>query len=188
MEGILLLPKSEIIADRKVRRNLYVSNLSSELPVNDSYVDNLIAEGGENFLNYLRGLGLANRPNIMILSSRHHYCYDYNDLKGVNTLINLKKLNRMRHLDSFLFTIRRVISPDTNFIGCFSDSSISCGDGLTQRNGRRRICYSDTIKDIQFNKDEITELLESNGFNICDMTEINGITYFMTQINLRSIA
>jgi hypothetical protein len=166
MEDILLLPKADIIADRIVRKNFNSSNLSPEIPVNESYVDTLIAEGGENFFNYLRGLGLANNPYIMVLSSRHHYCYDYADLKGVNTLINLKKLNRMRHLDSFLFTVSRAISPYTNFIGCFSDSSTLARTGLPQRNGRRMITYSDSKTDIPFNKNDITRLLESHGLPI----------------------
>jgi hypothetical protein len=101
MEEILLLPKSGLIGDRTIRMNFKESILSPEMAYHGTYIDNLVAGGGENFFNYLRGLGLANEPNIMVLSSRHQYYYDFNDLKGVDILINLKKLNRMRHLRSF---------------------------------------------------------------------------------------
>lgn len=188
MEDILLLPRSDIIPDRKIRESVYGSNLSPEMAFYDTYIDNLIAGGGENFLNYLRGLGLANEPNILALSSRHHYYYDYHDLSGVNILINLKKLNRMRHLDSFLITVSRVISPETRFIGCFSDKSTLLRYSLPQSNCRRINSYSDSVTDIQFDKNEILQLLESNGFKVCDMTVIKGLTYFMAKTNLSLVA
>jgi hypothetical protein len=168
--------------------NSNTSGLSPEMAVYDTFIENLITEGGETFFNYLRGLGLENERNMMVLSSRHHYCYDYKDLQGVNILINMKILNKMRHLDSFIITVSRGISPETRFIGCFSDSSSINSSGFSQRNGKRITNYSDSIKDIQFDKDDITQLLQSHGFKVCDMTEIKGLTYFMTQPEERSVA
>jgi len=188
MEDILLLRRSEIITDRTIRMNSNESGLSPEMAVYDTYIENLITEGGETFFNYLRGLGLENERNMMVLSSRHHYCYDYKDLQGVNILINMKILNKMRHLDSFIITVSRVISPETKFIGCFSDSSCSISNGLIQRNGKRINNYLDSVTDIKFDKNDITQLLQSHGFKVCDMTEIKGLTYFMTQHELRSVA
>jgi hypothetical protein len=184
MEDFLLLPKSGIIADRKIRKNFIGSNLSPEMAFYGSYIDNLIAGGGEHFFIYLMGLGLANEPNIMALSSRYHYYYDFNDLKGVNILINLKKLNRMRHLDSFLITISRVISPETRFIGCFSESSSHRRKRLTQSNGSRINNFQDSKTDIQFDKNDIVRLLESRGLKVYDMRKIKGLTYFMTQTGI----
>ena len=188
MEDILLLPRSEVFTDRKIRMNSITSGLAPGMAVYNTYIENLITEGGETFFNYLKGLGLANEPNMMVLSSRHHYCYDYKDLQGVNILINMKILNKMRHLDSFIITVSRMISPETKFIGCFSDRSTLIRSGLIQRNGKRINNFSDSITDIQFDKDDITRLLQSHGFKICDMTEIKGLTYFMTQPEVRSVA
>ena len=183
MEDILLLPRSGFIADRKIRRNFIGSNLAPEMAFHSTYIDNLIAGGGEHFFKYLRGLGLANEPNIMALSSRHHYYYDYNDLKGVNILINLKKLNRMRHLDSFLITISRVISPETRFIGCFSDRGTLRRKRLPQSNDRRINNFQNTFTDIEFDKNDVIGLFESHGLKVYDMTEIKKLTYFMAQTN-----
>jgi hypothetical protein len=188
MMDILLLPKSDIIADRKIRQSVHGSSLSPEMAFYDTYIDTLIAGGGENFLNYLRGLGLEKEPNIFALSSRHYYYYDFSDLKGVNILINLKKLNRMRHLDSFLITVRRVISPETRFMGCFSDKSTQLRYRLNHNSGRRINNYSDAITDIQFDRNEMIRLLESHGFKVCDMTMIKGLTYFMAKTNVKLIA
>ena len=77
---------------------------------------NLAAEGDENFFHYLNWLGLSNEPNLLVLSSRHHYYYDYDDLKGVRVLVNLKSLNVIRHLDSFLHVVFRMLPPRASFI------------------------------------------------------------------------
>lgn len=187
MEDFLLLPKSGIITGRKIRINFNGSGLSPEMPGYTDSIDNLITGGGENFINYLRGLGLGKEPNLMVLSSRHNYYYDFNDLKGVGNLINLVTLNRMRHLESFLFTVSRMISPETNFIGCFSDKSSVAQTGLFKKNCRIINNYSCSARDIQFCKDDIAKLLESSGFRICDMTEIKGLTYFLTKTEVRLI-
>jgi hypothetical protein len=187
MEDILLLPKSGIITGRKIWINFNGSKLSPEIPGYNNNLDNLIREGGENFFIYLRALGLANEPNLMVLSTRHNNYYDFRDLKGVGTLINLVKLNRMRHLISFLVTVSRMILPETNFIGCFSDKTTSKQTGLYRKNDRIFNNYSCSEREIQFCRDDIAKLLESIGFNICDMTDIKGLTYFMTKTKIKSI-
>lgn len=185
MEDILLFPKSDISADRKIRTNFISNHLSDEKAVYDPFIENLIAEGGESFLYYLRGLGVANGTNMMVLSSRHNNYYDYNDLKGIKTLINLRKFNRMRHLNSFLSIVSRMASPETSFIGCFSGSSKLNTTGMLKMNGRRIINYSDSGTYIQFDKYDIIQLLESHSFKVYDMTKIKGLTYFMARLNGR---
>jgi hypothetical protein len=185
MEDILLLPKSGIITGRKIWINFNGSKLSPEMPGYNYNIDNLITEGGENFINYLRGLGLGKDPNLMVLSSRNNYYYDFNDFRGVSTLISLVKLNRMRHLESFLVTVTRMISPETYFIGCFSDKNTITHPGLLKKNGRLINNYSCSETDLPFCKDDIAKLLVSTGFRICDMTEIKGLTYFVTKTNVR---
>lgn len=186
MEDILLLPKSGTITGRKIWINFNGSKLSPEMPGYNNNLDNLISEGGENFFIYLRALGLANEPNLMVLSTRHNNYYDFSDLKGVGTLINLVKLNRMRHLISFLITVSRMISPETNFIGSFSDKTNITQTGIFKKNSRLNNIYSCSGTEIQFCKDDIAKLLESMGFRICDMTEIKGLTYFMVKTKIRS--
>ena len=79
----------------------------------------MIAEDGGSFFNYLKDLGLSRENNLVVLSSRHHYFYDEDELKNVRTLINLRKLNLIKYLDEFLFSLVQVLPPDTKFLGCF---------------------------------------------------------------------
>jgi len=187
MEDISILQKPRIVTDKKVRTNFNGTKLSHERTITNPVLDNLIAEGGENFFHYLNWLGLVNEPNLLVLSSRHHYFYDCNDLKGVTTLINLKKLNLIKHLDSFLHTVCHVVSPKTNFIGCFSDRKSQKGIGLSSRMYKRFINFLDSRIDIEIDKKDVSRLLESHGLKVIDMTEINGLTYFRTQNNGRSV-
>jgi hypothetical protein len=145
---------------------------------------NMIAEDGGSFFTYLKDLGLSRENNLVVLSSRHHYFYDENEMKNVRTLINLRKLNLIKYLDEFLFTLVQVLPPDTKFLGCFSDSKTSGNDAsllhpiklLKQKVNRLEFPGEKTM-----NKNKVSEILESYGFKITNMTEINGLTYFCSQ-------
>jgi len=144
-------------------------------------INELIAEGGENFFDYLQKHGLADEDNMLVLSSRRHYYYDPNELQSVTTLINIKKLNLIRHLDSFLQSVVLVLSKDSNFVGCFSDWKTQKGNGLHSRMYKGLINFLDAKTDAEYDKHYISKLLESHGFKVIDMTEINGLTYFRAQ-------
>lgn len=147
--------------------------------------DKLVSEVDENFVNYLSWHGLG-KEDLLILSSTQHYYYDYEELKGVKTLINLKKLNFVSHLDEFLKTLCIGLSPETNFIGCFSDAK-SEKDNLPTRYYRKFINFIDARTNVDIDKKDVSRLLEANGFKVIDMTEIDGLTYFRTK-NLSRIA
>jgi hypothetical protein len=148
----------------------------------------MIAEDGDNFFRYLKDLGLTRENNLVVLSSRHHYFYDENELKNVTTLINLRKLNRIKYLDEFLYTLVQVLPPDTKFLGCFSDFAVSEKSETSFVRPIKRLklkissLYSGNEK--MLNRTRVSEILESFGFKIIDMTDMNGLTYFCAQ-NLR---
>jgi hypothetical protein len=158
---------------------------------NNPVFDSLAAEGGENFFHYINWLGLAKDPNLMVLSSIHHYYYDFNDLKGVKTLINLKKLNQINHIDSFLNNVFRVLPSKANFIGCFKDNKIHSGiatpfyQSFKFLNGLINLIDSKTDKFMS--RRDVIKLLENHSFRILDMTEISRVTYFCAE-NLKKSA
>jgi hypothetical protein len=152
---------------------------------------NMIAEDGESFFHYLKDLGLSRENNLVVLSSRHFYFYDEDELKNVRTLINLRKLNLIKYLDEFLFTLVQVLPPDTKFLGCFSDCSTSVNNGVSLLRPikffKEKVNKLDFVREKSMNKNKVTEILESYGFKIINMTEINGLTYFCSQ-NVRKPA
>lgn len=181
MEDISILNRYDTLIERKIITSFNRTNLLPERSAINAAIDYLISEGGEYFLNYLRFLGLENEPSLLVLSSNHHYYYDFNELKGVSTLVNLKKLNVISHLDSFLHTIYRGLSPRTNFIGCFSDRNTKNGVGLPSRMFKGFINFLDSRIDNNLNKNEVTEILETHGFKVINMKEMDRLTYFYAQ-------
>lgn len=181
MENISTLNATRKIKERSIMRNsdkIYSNEASTlESPVMNS----LIAEGGENFFDYLESHGLANEDNTLVLSSKYHYYYDPNELQNITTIINIKKLNLIKHLDSFLKSIEHVLSPESNFIGCFADWKTQKGTGITSRMYKGFLNFLDSRIDVDYDKNDVSKLLESNGFKVMDMTEINGLTYFRAQ-------
>jgi len=157
---------------------------------NNPVFDNLASEGGENFFHYINWLGLARDPNLMILSSIHHYYYDFNELKGVQTLINLKQLNQVSHIDNFLNNVFRVLPVRANFIGCFKDTKIHRGMALPFYQSFRLlngfINIIDSKTDRFMSRKNVIRLLESHDFRIIDMTEISRVTYFCAQNSRKS--
>jgi hypothetical protein len=185
MEDISVLNKAGRKYDTKISSNSYGSELHHERTTTKSTIDDLISEGGESFLHYINGLGLADEPNLLVLSAKKHYYYDDTELKGVTTLINVKRLNLIKHLDNFLQTVCLVLSPKTNFIGCFSERENQGGIKRMSRIYKGFINILDSRTDNEIDRRDFTRMVESYGFKILDMTQINGLTYFRTQNNRR---
>jgi hypothetical protein len=149
-------------------------------------VSEMVSEGGESFISYIKSIGLSREKNMVVLPSVHHYYFEKNDMAGIRTLVNLKSLNVIEHLDSFLNTLVSILPPNTNFIGCFSDNRKKSGKFNTMLNKssmllERFINLLDSRTVHFMNKNEVFQLLEKHGFNIVDMTEMNGLTYFYSQ-------
>jgi len=178
------LNKTDISIDEDVRDNILRNNLSQNNPDINPAIANLISEVDENFLYYLQWQGIADEANLLVLSSKSHYYYDSEELKSVTTLVNLKKLNLIKHLDEFLNTLCYGLSPKTNFIGCFSDSKSQRSLGITSRIYKKFVNFLDSRMENKIDGKEISKLLESLGFKVKNMTEINGLTYFMTQMSV----
>jgi hypothetical protein len=157
-------------------------------PGTNPVLENILAEGGEDFYSYLTWTGLIIEPDLMVLSSIQHYYYDHNDLKGIKTLINLKKLNQIKHIGSFLHTLYRILPPDACFAGCFKSSHNHChGAAFSEPSKfiKGLIKLLDSRVENNLSKETLRSLLEENGFSVLDMTEINGMTYFCSRNNKR---
>jgi len=174
-------------AGNKIKTKISRQDKPSVSSKKNQISDKLASEVDENFLNYLNWHGLANEDNALVLSSKLHYYYDYEELKEVTTLINLKKLNLVKHLDDFLHNLYDGLSPRTNFIGCFADRKAQKGTSVTSRLYKKFLNFLDAKIDVDIDSKEFSKMLESHGFKVIDMTEINGLTYFRTQ-NFRASA
>jgi hypothetical protein len=180
MEIINVLRKTAILKDfikPRFSRKVFMPELYRINPA----LEKIRSEIGEDFIQYLHRLQLEEEPNIMSLSSTHHYYYDSDDLKTIKVLINLKPLNSIKNLESFLRIMVRILPHKSNFIGYFKNDTVNRSDFsfyYSTRFFNGMINYFDSRTDNSLTKKEVVELLEEYKLNVVDITDINGMTYF----------
>jgi hypothetical protein len=203
MRDRISINEPDIINNQRV-----ITHLSSNIPTIDlkgtqPAYDLLTAEGGESFFNYVDWLGLARDPGLIVLSSMHHYYYDVDDLKNVETIVNILPLNQIRDIKNFFHSMSNLLPQKSNFIGCFIDTKKQNGFSgnnhisvpQTHRNENHfengtgsgipllKMIWNflDSKTNRFMSRRNVTLLLEENGFKVLDMTELNGLTYFQAQ-------
>jgi hypothetical protein len=169
----------------------------------NAVIQMLNSEGCETFVDYIEHLGLTQSTNMVVLSSLYHYYYDAEEMKNVKTVINLKELNQIKEIKSFLHTIFHILPPNSNIIGCFVDNEQNSAFELRKKvtvNQKKKILdavengimsrvpflnrmYSmmDAKTNNFMSRANVTSLMNSNGFKVLDLTELNGLIYFCAQ-------
>ncbi len=207
MKSSVEIREHNIINNQNISSSALLEDASSDLNKINRISEILTSEGDESFRHYIEWLGLARDPGLVILSSIHHYYYDMEEMKNVKTLVNLKELNHIREINDFLRLIAQILPPKSFFIGCFIDnrkqnsffSKRSSSKALSQKKSEAvsngiiskipilNMIYS--IMDLKtyryMSAKNVTALLESSGFKVMDMTDLEGLTYFCAQ-SLRS--
>jgi hypothetical protein len=172
------------------------SNIST--PMNA--IDTLIAEGGESFYNYVDWLGLSDERDLIVLSSKHHFYYDPEEINQTRTIVNIKELNKIKQLKPFIYSCLHFLSEGSNFIGCFIDNEKINGyelrnlsnsyndkvkdddaeNGITSRFPFINMIYSliDFKTNTYMSIKSISLLLKQFSFKVMDLTEYQGFTFF----------
>jgi len=206
MDYNILTRDAEIIANKRIKRNLSILGSTVEISDSSEAITNLIVEGGDSFYNYVEWIGLLKDPDLVVLSSFHHYFFENEDLKNTRTIINLKQLNLIKEIDLFFHSIFKIAPNKSNFIGCFLDSKIQYEfainnmlsqyqatnnidpfeNGIRSRNGFLNTVYNllDSKTDRYLTESNVSSLLRRQGFKVMDMTKLNGLTYFHSQKSL----
>jgi len=185
---------AQISVSEKIQKNSLISGLEFDerrltagQTVSSPVLEKMIMEGGIDFYNYLRWIGLSEQPNIMVLTSMRQYYYDHNDLKNIGVLINMKKLNQVTHLESFIHTLFRLLPYQSAFVGCFCNPSEERSEVARERSVkffhgfRSAGCRAGR----SLTRISVVNMLNNNGFIVKDMTDINGLAYFWAQNNRR---
>jgi hypothetical protein len=166
-------------------------------------VDNLISEVGEDFYNYVNRIGLTKDPNVIVLSSRHDYFYDAEEINNTKTVINLKELNQIKQINSLLQSCKHLLPKGCNFVGYFVNNKKSeryilrnCSNSYENKKNLEAIelgihsrfpfinrLYSimDSRTNTYMSERSVVLLLKLHDFRVLDMTEFNGLTFFHSQ-------
>jgi len=181
MENNTILNYSTLINDNIYKTNSNLVKSSYKTSTSNTARFSLTAKEGSDLFHYLKSFNLFKEPDILIIPPNQHFYYEENDFKNVRTLIILQKLNLIKDNNTFLQTLSRLLPPNINFIGCFSDcKNIERNSFISKLSGRFSILL-DLWKDRDIDRNYVSILLKKYGFNIIDITEINGQTYFYSQ-------
>lgn len=183
------------VSSRETRLNLLFSELSDGVR--------------QDLVSYLNKAGLANEASILVIPSSKHYFYDAEDMKGVNTVVNLKQLNYVREIRDFLHKVSELMPYESNFVGCFIDNSSQNGfsdkygnlprhvsekaeayeNGIESRIPfiNRMYSFFDARTNRYLTKRTVIRLLEECRLKIVGMAEVNGMTFFHTRKNNASM-
>jgi len=203
MRNSITIDKLDDINNQRINTLVNLGGSSIDLGGGNPVLRNLTNEEGENFANYIEQLGLAKDPNLVVLSSLHHYYYDAEEMINVRTVVNLKELNQIKQLKDFLHSIFHILPPDCNLIGCFVNNkkqsgfilNTSSSDSYYKRNSdaiENGIASSSPFLNMIYNmidsktnkymsERSVSMLLGEHGFKVLDMTEHDGLTYFCAQ-------
>jgi hypothetical protein len=192
-----------IISNQSISTNLNITSGQRDVSETGKANSALLAEGGLNFYNYIRRLGLESDPDIVVISSLRHFYYDADEMIKVKALVNLTELNQVKRIVDFLDTCYRIIPPKSYLIGCFVDNNKipryrlrnSSASNIVKRDFdpleygivsavpfiNRLYSIMDSKTNTFMSKSSISFLLEDYGFKVMDMTEHDELTYFQAQ-------
>jgi hypothetical protein len=208
MRNSITIDNLNIINNQRINSLVSMSDNSV-----DSYKSNpahriFTTEDCENFEKYIEMMGLGKDPNLVILSSQHHYYYDAEEMANVKTVVNLKELNQIKQIKDFLHSMFHILPLNCNFIGCFVNNkkqnnftlNTNPSDSYYKRNYdaiENGVASSSPLLNMLFNmidsktnkylsERSVSLLFAEHGFKILDMTELDGLTYFCAR-NLRTV-
>jgi len=203
MRNSITIDKLDVINNQRINTLVNLGGSSIDLGGGNPVLRTLTNEEGENFANYIEQLGVAKDPNLVVLSSLHHYYYDAEEMINVKTVVNLKELNQIKQLKDFLHSIFHILPPECNLIGCFVNNKKQSGfilntspsDSYYKRNSdaiENGIASSSPFLNMIYNmidsktnkymsERSVSMLLGEHGFKVLDMTEYDGLTYFCAQ-------
>ena len=203
-----MIKRSEIYETDVINNQIITSHITSSKnldmnPAKNHISEILSAEGSEDFICYIEWLGLEKDPDLLVLSSKHHYYFDVEEMKNVKSVINLKELNNIKDIKGLLHKIFHIIPQKSYFIGCFVDNKKNNGfelrksqsafrnrinseaveNGILSRIPFLNMLFSllDSKTNNYLSRSSASLLIEGHGFKVLDMTELNGMTYFCAQ-------
>jgi len=193
-----------MIKTTRIKNSVYYKTSPAKDTYSGYLYKQLSGEGCEDFYNYINWLDLVNDLNVIVLPGTRYFYYHPEDLVNTKTVINLKPLNRIKNLFSFLENIFSILPDYCYLTGCYENNSMKKESGANQRyierksvKGKNRgnghenrypLSWLYNLKSIvnsgtnrQLSKESTTSLMKNVGFTVLDITAWNGRTYFCVQ-------
>lgn len=195
------LHNTENLTDQGTEQKSSLSEESRSFqdPVSE-LANQLYRYGHGDMYDYLDNLNLNTIGKSIVLISSNHYFFKKEDLRDIKMVVDIKNLARKRNIESYLSTINSNIPDGCYFTGCFETPTSKFSGNpdyhkyLFENNDDEEKNRNESnnllgIIDKLINKLKISlsqnltkadaeESFMQTGFNVIDMTEINGRIYF----------
>jgi len=180
---------------RRVKESLVTEKTPQVGSARHRLFDNLASEGCADFYNYIDWLDLSAIKETIIIPRQNHFYFTEEDFDGIETVVNLKCLNKVEGLGDFLSTLYEQIPENCYLTACFQESDKINSEEpdyrkyLNVTNGSSTKSWFSLSLGRLFNSDifnvlsrqSVSAILREVGFTVLDMTELNGRTYFCAQ-------
>jgi len=150
----------------------------------------LLAICGFSFFRYLWSAGLTKESGMIVLSSHEGANWGRRDLKDARMIVNLRRLDLIKHLEMFVSSLVRLLPPETTFVGCFSQRGFT-SSGTEASGGHGGFWNGPAGHGAGgcqlLSRARVAALLECSGLEVIDMREMSGLTYFHSRKMSRSL-
>lgn len=201
------LNSSQADTRSEIHNMVYRQHLALNDAGNSKLFSELSVESRGDLFSYLDQLGVSDVSALLVIPSAHHYFYNAEDLIGVKTILNLKQLNHVRDIKGFLQNIFFLLPESSRFVGSFVDNRVQNGfsdqfhnrvkslsartdayeNGIDSRIPFINRMYSliDARTNSYLTRKSVTNLIQDSGLRLLSMTDLNGLTYFCSQKEIR---
>jgi hypothetical protein len=195
------LTNETLTIKRQVRTDAPVREKISPLTLVEK---ELLEEVNGDVVQYFKSIPFVMDQKVLYLSTIRHYIFDSATLYDVNTVLNLRLVNRIAHVNYFLYNTNRMLPMKGYYLGCFENQAqqkkriksltpkllgsisyllFSFFHFLVPKIPGIRSLYlfatNGSMKCLSTNN--LAALLLKNGFLLADTTCIQGKTYFVAQ-------
>jgi hypothetical protein len=164
----------------------------------------LLEEVNEVVVDYFKSIPFVMDQKVLYLSTIRHYIFDSATLYDVKTVLNLRLINQIAHINYFLYNTNRMLPMKGFYLGCF--------ESRVQQKNRIKSVKTFSLGSITYlifsffhrflpkiplirsfylfvtggslkclTENDLANLLSKNGFSITHSSSIHGKTYFAAQ-------
>ncbi len=138
----------------------------------------------KDFYNYITRLNLVKNDEILVLPARKHFFYAEDEILQFKAIVNLSKLNYISNLRAFVRILKSFVKDDSYFFGCFINNKYlsyprfkETPHSFSKFINSIRLLIDFKMKRLM-SENDVKRLFESFQFEIVNMKEIRGVTYF----------
>jgi hypothetical protein len=162
-----------------------VGNVSKFQVGNDEPLALIKDEAGLNVYNYFEEIGVFQLKNIVVLSSKHHFFFDYDKVHNSDLVVNLTSANKITDFKLFVSNLGKMLKDGNYYIGCIECAGTSKKEISASSNVFfHKVAHFLMAAQGHLTIDKIGKTFRSKGFRMVAKQSFGEKTYFMVRKSL----